>query len=88
MAAHKDHIIDAGRPSEHLAARHRHSPVLETKPALTGITGEHPVGLGVQLQAGAGHRHLLTFRRAIPGFDQRHIDVGVFGQPRRKGCTG
>ena len=82
MAAHIDHVVDARRPAEHLTARRRHTAAVQSQARLAGIAGEHPVGGGIELQAGAGHRHQLGLRRPLTRLQQDDPAGRVFAQAR------
>ena len=88
MAAHVGHIVDPGRASEHLPARHHHPAVGEAEPGVAGVGGIHPVRLRVQLQRRTGRRHQLRGGRRAPRFHQSHPTSGILGEPSRDDRTG
>ena len=88
MAAHVGHIVDPGRASEHLPARHHHPTVGEAEPGVAGVGGIHPVRLRVQLQRRTGRRHQLRGGRRAPRFHQSHPASGILGEPSRDDRTG
>ena len=79
MTADIHHVVDAGRSAEHFAARHWHTTEFESQTGFfAGISGVHPVDVGIELHRGAGERHRRHFGRPFAGLDQRHAAGRVF----------
>src|SRR5688572_13753435 len=82
MAAHEHHVIDAGRPAQHLAAGDRHGPVLEPLTTFSRIAPVHPIGFRIELQSGASHGHGFMLWGFATCFEQSNRYGWIFAEPR------